>query len=248
MPNLQVLDLYNNRLTGKLPYFNHTNLSQLRVESNLLIDTIPNFNLPNLEVLSVSYNQFTGQIPNFNLQKLLYLNVEMNQLSGSIPNASLPKLVHFFASSNEFRGNIPPFTYDSLKVLQLHNNQLQGCIPVIIKTRCTKLGAAGGSISGNPNLATQSWANYWNLNEGVCTTSTDDLSTIHIEIMPNPTNNWFTIRYDEMPKEILVYNSLGRLLQNIVPALEQVQIDMSAYATGIYFVKVQNTMHKIVKN
>jgi Secretion system C-terminal sorting domain len=66
--------------------------------------------------------------------------------------------------------------------------------------------------------------------------------------MPNPTNDWFTIRYDEMPKEILVYNSLGRLLQNVIPAPEQVQIDIRDYATGICFVKIQNTLHKIVKN
>jgi hypothetical protein len=155
-----------------------------------------------------------------------------NLLTGNLPHFTFPYLTHLWADNNQLSGNIPPFAYDSLKTLHLYNNQLQGCIPAIIKTRCAKLGTAGGNISGNPNLATQSWENYWNLNEGTCRTSTSDLKETHLTILPNPTNNWFTIRYDVMPNEILVYNSLGRLLQNITPAPEQVQIDMSAYSTG----------------
>jgi hypothetical protein len=220
----------------------------LRLHVNQLSGTIPNFNLPNLQILYLEQNLLTGAIPNFSLSNLKELDLRVNHLTGSVPLFNTPNLTGLWLDNNELTNTIPLFAYAYLKTLNLRNNYFQGCIPASIKVNCPRIGATGGDINANPNLSTQNWANYWNLNEGVCTTSIDDLNTIHIEIMPNPTNDWFTIRYDELPKEILVYNSLGRLLQNVVPALEQVQIDMSDYATGIYFVRIQNTMHKIVKN
>jgi hypothetical protein len=247
LPNLQLLHLYANRLTGKLPSFYRTNLRELRAEVNQLSDTIPNLNLPNLEWLWIGRNQFTGKIPAFNLPKLSSLDVQFNQLSGSLPNANVPKLSQFWADHNQLTGTIPPFNYAFLSVLHLHNNQLQGCIPALLKTQCPLLSATGGNISANPNLTTQSWANYWNLNEGACRTATSDFNEIQVSIAPNPVTDWLTIRSTQTPKPILIYNAFGQLLERIVPTADPIQLNWTAYRSGIYFVQIQGKLYKVVK-
>jgi uncharacterized protein YjbI with pentapeptide repeats len=248
LPYLKGLYLQVNQLTGSIPNFNLPNLEELQLQVNQLSGTIPNFNLPNLQGLSLQQNLLTGAIPQFSLSNLKKLDLSWNHLTGSIPLFNTPNLTGLSVANNDLTGTIPLFAYSYLTILDLRNNYLQGCIPSGIKVKCPRIGATGGNISNNPNLATQSWENYWNLNQGACTTSTTDLKETSLTISPNPTNDWFTIRYEVMPNEILVYNSLGRLLQNIVPAPEQVQMDISGYSEGVYFVKIYDKMHKIVKN
>ncbi len=198
LPNLQELALGGNLLSNKIPNFNLPKLQYLFLGGNQLIDKIPNFNLPNLQYINLAGNQLSGRIPNFNLPKLktLYfhdnqlsdsipnfsldslqiLSLHNNQLSGSIPNFNLNNLVYLYLYNNQLTDTIPKFNLPKLELIDLSTNQLSGCIPRQIKTNCSRIGAdfssfqfRGGNISNNPNLATQSWANYWNNNEGACT-------------------------------------------------------------------------------
>jgi hypothetical protein len=142
---------------------------------------------------------------------------------------------------------IPNFNLPKLRILYLAQNRLEGCIPAGLKTNCPLIGAMNGDINFNPNLATQNWANYWNLNEGRCVTATADLKGIQVTIAPNPVTDWFTIRYDAMPNKILIYDSVGKLLETVVPMPEQIEIDWSHYPSGVYLMHVQNKIYKIVK-
>ncbi|MEO0043385.1 MAG: hypothetical protein RL329_2833, partial [Bacteroidota bacterium] len=81
-------------------------------------------------------------------------------------------------SNNQLTGSIPNFNLPSLNRLHLTSNQLTGCIPTAIKTNCPRIGVLGGQISNNPNLATQSWANYWVNGEGACSTTTTTQESI----------------------------------------------------------------------
>ena len=76
-------------LVGEIPNLNLPNLEILNLNSNQLTGEIPNFNnLINLKHLVLYNNQLTGEIPNFNLPSLLDLWLNNNQLTGNIPNFS----------------------------------------------------------------------------------------------------------------------------------------------------------------
>jgi hypothetical protein len=235
LPNLVTLNLYYNQLSGNIPNFNLPNLRTLALFSNQLTGNIPNFNLPNLQVLSLGYNQLNGNIPNFNLPNLRSLELFSNQLTGSIPNFNLPKLLY----------------------LQLDSNQLSGCIPESIKINCPLIGAAGGNVSSNPNLATQSWANYWNSGQGVCgRTNVSDINTdnIQLALYPNPTKEDVTIK--------LVVNTTGIYSITVTDALNQTNLRLNSvlekgeniqtlqtaqWVKGLYWVKVSNGHQTIMK-
>ncbi|MBL7817314.1 MAG: HYR domain-containing protein [Saprospiraceae bacterium] len=140
---VQRITLNNIGLSGTLPNLNLPNLQYIALNTNRLSGTIPNFNLPNLQLLDLSYNQFSGTIPNFN---------------------SLPNLRELYLNVNSLTGAIPDFNYLNLNVLSLFSNQLSGCIPVALKVLCGKLV----DISNNPNLATQDFSAFCNLNTGAC--------------------------------------------------------------------------------
>ena len=182
LPKLQALFLPTNLLNGSIPNFNLPNLQELHLNNNKLSGSIPNFNLPNLEVLYLSRNdRLSGNIPNFNLPNLRILSLASNlQLNGSIPNLNLPKLQSLYLNNNQLSGTIPNFSLPNLQLLLLNNNQLDGCIPKEIKTNCPLITATGGFLDRNPNLATQSWANYWNNNEGACIPCASMTNTMNI--------------------------------------------------------------------
>ena len=170
LPKLETLWFNNNTsITGPLPDFNLPNLKNLVIFSlPSLTGTIPNFNLLNLENLSIYSSPLSGNIPNYNLPKLKQLNHSQNSHTGSLPNFNLPSLETLSVFGNQLSGSIPSLNLSNLKYLYLNNNQFSGCIPSVIKLNCSLIGASNGNITDNTNLATQSWANYWNNGEGAC--------------------------------------------------------------------------------
>ena len=95
----------------------------MRLSSNQLSGSIPNFNLPKLHNLKLSSNQLSGTVPDFNLPELKYLYLFENQLSGEIPNFNLPELHNLRLSSNQLSGTIPDFNdLDKLYALDIRNN------------------------------------------------------------------------------------------------------------------------------
>ncbi len=134
LPNLSELRLYSNQLTGSIPDFNNLpNLLYLHLGNNQLSGTIPDFsNLSNLSELRLYSNQLSGMIPNFNnLPNLSYLGLSSNQISGTTPNFSkLPNLSELHLGNNQLSGTIPNFNnLSNLSELHLSSNQLSDTIP-----------------------------------------------------------------------------------------------------------------------
>lgn len=72
-------------------------------------------------------------------------------------------------------------------------------------------------------------------------------------VYPNPVNHSMTIVFPEhsLNTKISVFNSMGSLIYEALPNLNQTNIDMSKYVTGIYFLKItysdnQIEIHKII--
>jgi hypothetical protein len=107
-------------------------VSELNLNSNNLVGTVPDLNLPALYFLDLSYNQLNGNIPNFNnLYALGDLRLNNNALSGTIPDFSnTPFLYTLYLDNNLLTGTIPDFSnLPSLFSLSLSANYLSGTIP-----------------------------------------------------------------------------------------------------------------------
>ncbi len=154
LPNLRVLILDDNPLSGTIPNFSHLpKLIVLSLDGNTLSGTIPDFShLPDLELLSLESNQLSGTIPDFShLPALDELYLGFNQLSGTIPDFSLlPSLDIFTLEHNQLSGAIPNFNHlPALKELYLESNQLSGAIPNFSHLpRLARLNLGNNQLSG----------------------------------------------------------------------------------------------------
>ena len=260
LPKLKNLDLYGNQLSGSIPNFNLPSLETLNLPVNQLSGVIPNFNLPNLQVLILGVNQLSGQIPSFsNLRNLKFLALATNQLNGQIPNFNLPLLSAIILYSNQLSGQIPNFNspnlsnislyanqlsgpipvfnLPSLLIIRFDSNQLSGCIPRELKIKCPLITSERGNVSNNPNLATQSWKNYWNNGEGAClTNAVADTQENNGRLYPNPAHDFLFLEGSEKASKILIYNVLGSLVLN--KNANDKGIDISHLSNGIYTVRI----------
>ncbi|XP_051224875.1 probable inactive receptor kinase At2g26730 [Lolium perenne] len=140
LPNLQVLSLRSNRITGTIPD-DLLQLSALRavfLQNNALSGAIPAGvgRLGALERLVLAHNNLSGPIPFAlnNLTSLRSLRLEGNRLSGKIPSISIPGLAAFNVSDNALNGSIPQslarFPEDAFAGnLQLCGSPLPPCSP-----------------------------------------------------------------------------------------------------------------------
>ena len=158
MPNLEYLDISDNRLTGTIPSFSgltklnvfraewnflsgplittfSPSITQINLHNNALIGSIPTsfgINMPNLEYLDISFNQLTGTIPSFlDLTKLKVFWAEWNALSG-LPATFTPAITQIYLHNNALIGSIPTTfgtNMTNLEIIEIHNNQLTGTIP-----------------------------------------------------------------------------------------------------------------------
>ncbi|KAM3278914.1 hypothetical protein ACQJBY_046296 [Aegilops geniculata] len=115
--SLSILDLKNNRLSGKFPDFlqNAVGLSFLDLSHNLFSGSLPTWideKMPSLEVLVLRSNMFSGHLPRqfTNLSGLHYLDVAHNNISGRIPS-SLGRLK---AMTGESEGSKNNYSDDSI--------------------------------------------------------------------------------------------------------------------------------------
>ncbi|XP_022851319.1 probable inactive receptor kinase At5g10020 [Olea europaea var. sylvestris] len=155
--NLRVLDLSDNGIVGELPDFGQMpNLQVLQIRSNKLSGSLPEGLLqgavPLLE-LDLSGNGFSGSVPNINSTTLDMVNISSNLLSGLLPPSSgncrvvdlsrnmlsdeisvlmnwNDKLEILDLSSNNLTGSMPNLTqFQRLTVLSIRNNSLEGMLP-----------------------------------------------------------------------------------------------------------------------
>ncbi|KAI3450189.1 hypothetical protein Pfo_006854 [Paulownia fortunei] len=146
LPNLELLFLNNNSLSGSIPrsISNATKLSIIDIGSNSFTGLIPDFgNLRLLQRLVIPENNLTGESPNQelrfvsslqNCQHLEMLEVSLNQLNGILPHSVgnlSTSLQMFRAFGCNIKGSIPAEigNLSSLKSIDLDNNELTGFIP-----------------------------------------------------------------------------------------------------------------------
>ncbi|KAK4708237.1 hypothetical protein R3W88_029162 [Solanum pinnatisectum] len=140
VPELMVLDLSNNSLTGIIPpsIGNATKLMNFSLYNNRINGNIPKEigNLSQLAELSLADNQLTGSIPAtlFNISSLLTASLALNSLSGPLlldEGSIVSNLKYLSISKNQISGIIPSNICQlrELKVLSISYNKMAGDIP-----------------------------------------------------------------------------------------------------------------------
>ncbi|KAL6196937.1 hypothetical protein ACLB2K_032550 [Fragaria x ananassa] len=158
---LEILDLSNNQIQGKLPFQSmFPKLFRLDLSRNRFSKSIPlNFGqlMPNLERLSLSYNHLDGKIPPSicEMQYMWILSLRHNQFSGEFPRAwSLwGKISVVDVSENNLSGSIPSSKGipSSLVILKMSNNNFGGKIPSSLQncSLLSRIYLGGNNLSGN---------------------------------------------------------------------------------------------------
>ncbi|XP_074308787.1 putative inactive receptor kinase At5g67200 [Silene latifolia] len=111
LPQLRVLLLRNNSLSGPLPSFSSLiNLRSLILSSNSFSGSFPDslISLYKLRVLDLSFNNFSGSLPPdlFRLDRLTSLKLQFNSFYGTIPLLNQSTLELFNVSANNFSGEV----------------------------------------------------------------------------------------------------------------------------------------------
>ncbi|PIA55377.1 hypothetical protein AQUCO_00800262v1 [Aquilegia coerulea] len=138
-PNLDFIDLSNNKLYGELPnnWNGSKNLTDFRISNNNITGRVPSelAELKNLCSLDISMNNLIGEIPREigRLTSLLKLNLSSNNLDGNLPKelGRLSGLETLDLSTNNLSGLLPKEIRDCSKLLYLNlrNNKFSGSIP-----------------------------------------------------------------------------------------------------------------------
>lgn len=90
-----------------------------------------------------------------------------------------------------------------------------------------------------------------------CALSIDDFERSNLMVYPNPCNNFFNIHFFDVNQieKVEIYNEIGQLLykQDIFQIdSNEISIDVTDYAKGIYFIKVVSnntpTIIKVIKS
>ncbi|ONI13618.1 hypothetical protein PRUPE_4G233600 [Prunus persica] len=142
LSSLQILDLSNNKLSGKIHQcienFSQS-LSVLNLRNNQFHGVIPDtFSEGNvLRNLDLNGNQLEGSLPQSLLtcRELEVLDLGNNKIEDTFPNwlESLPKLQVLILRSNKFSGEIcfpkTKFPFQKLHIIDLSNNRFSGLLP-----------------------------------------------------------------------------------------------------------------------
>ncbi len=153
-PNLRILLLYNNSLSGALPDMSDlSSLIYLYLQGNALTGAIPAATTlpPNVQRLVLSGNALDQAIPDLNaLSALDWFYATGNALTGAVPTAAtLPAGIERLAlGDNELTGGVQDFsTRTSLTHLYLQGNALSGSIPTTLPTSLQVLHLGGNDLA-----------------------------------------------------------------------------------------------------
>ncbi len=240
------INIYGNNLDGSLPaeVGELSKLKSFLAGGSNISGLIPSEigNLSKLENFSVSDSNLEGEIPSSfnNLTNLKFLSLNNNNLSGQLPEylGELSELTIIYLFDNNFSGNIPASYGDliNLKQLWLQNNNLSGCLPENLANLCGIVEL--NVINNNPLLATQSWTNFCNNQEGMCSPSnTDDEAYNHVyNIYPNPGSDHITINNIEKIEKVAFVSMDGSYVYASKP--QSHILDVSTLPSAIYAVRI----------
>ncbi|KAM3201402.1 hypothetical protein P3L10_033765 [Capsicum annuum] len=140
LPNLEVLDISNNKIQGELPPNIGSilpNLVVLIMSNNILEGFFPSSfgDMEYLTCLDLSYNKLKGKLP-IGLarkgSKLIFLRLSNNMLKGEIfpVSGNINNFQYLYLDGNNFSGPIPQALVTApLQALDLSYNNLSGNIP-----------------------------------------------------------------------------------------------------------------------
>jgi hypothetical protein len=112
----------------------------------------------------------------------------------------------------------------------------------VLTPTAAQLGTIQAFINGLNAVSVLPCANITNPVESV---KEDDMK---ISIFPNPTNSSITVQHaDITPKNIQVFNILGRLMSEVPAGSGSTMVDLTDFAKGVYLIKVDNYTQRVVK-
>jgi len=247
-PNIKWLDCSTN------------NLTTLDISNNLVLETLDcsyNFQISDLDLSNHTALKFLDCSVNFQISDLDL----SNNLALEILDCSYNQLTTLDLSNHT---NLIGFAcvYNQLTYLNLKNGNNQNFLQD--EDTLQYLFFA----EGNPNLAcievdnatwsTQNWINIdttTSFSEDCVEflTISENVIAKNIAIYPNPTNDFLNIKLDETTIEnVKIYDIKGALLYENNNNINEININLSDFTAGIYFLKINypygETTHKIIKN
>ncbi|MCX6199069.1 MAG: T9SS type A sorting domain-containing protein [Bacteroidetes bacterium] len=92
----------------------------------------------------------------------------------------------------------------------------------------------------SPNFGTQEAHNFC-----VIATSIEESKTLKVNVIPNPSNGVFSLRFDEaQEKSVRVFDALGRIVFEKKTSEQNFSIDLSAASKGVYILETQSSLGK----
>jgi len=246
-PNIKGLVCSENNLTT-LDLSNNLALEILDCSYNFHISNLDLNNHTALKMLDCSYNQIS------NLDISNNLALELFDCSGNqLTTLDLSNHINLIGLGCE---------YNQLTYLNVKNGNNQNFI------EDEDWSGYLFFAEGNPNLAcievdnatwsTQNWTNIdattsFSENCEEFLTINENVIAKNIAIYPNPTSDFLNIKSEETNiNSLKIYDTKGALLYENNNNTSEININLSDFTAGIYFVKINypqgETTHKIIKN
>ncbi|KAL4298620.1 hypothetical protein S245_058003 [Arachis hypogaea] len=144
-PQLEYLELSNNKLEGKVPKWIHDipSLCHLKLSHNMFTSIGHQFPWYQFDYLDLSFNLMDDDISSFfcNATSLKVINLSHNRFTGTFPQclANTSSLVDLDIQMNKLHGNLSDtFKHRGLDTLNLNGNQFKGLLPKSL-SNCTYL-------------------------------------------------------------------------------------------------------------
>jgi len=153
LTKLEVLQLYNNRITDISPLNSLRNLTELRLDSNQISDVSPLAMLTNLTHLSMNNNQISDILPLASLNNLEYLELYNNNIKDVSPLATLSNLTHLNMNNNQVNDISPLASLNNLEYLNFYNNSIKDISPLATLSNLTHIQLSNNQISDISPLA-----------------------------------------------------------------------------------------------
>ena len=78
-------------------------------------------------------------------------------------------------------------------------------------------------------------------------TSVESVVKSNIAVYPNPMNDVLNIQLGDNQSDVVIFNSLGQEVRRIEMASGTIQVDMEGLNAGVYFVKTNGEINKVIK-
>ncbi|TRV43863.1 MAG: leucine-rich repeat domain-containing protein [Microcystis panniformis Mp_MB_F_20051200_S9] len=146
LTNLQELSLRDNQIVDITPLANLTNLQELYLVDNQIVDITPLANLTNLVKLNLRQNQIVNVNALANLTKLTNLDLQTNQIIDITSLINLTNLEILLLTDNKIKDITPLANLTNLQNLSLMDNQIVDVNPLANLNNLEILFLSGNKI------------------------------------------------------------------------------------------------------